>query len=735
MPGICSSKDLPVCLMGTAGEPRCSELLQLSPHQGTAGQGVLIHGRLLGFLRVYAHVLRQGSATSFGRWDYRDHKSSTAHLLISASQRLARQEAQAQRAARLERRGRSSEREQLEQLRFQATLRIRDIQACALVKSWNQHLSTAALPHLSRWELQRLRNLSRATRTKQLGSGWQKLEHFCVRDRSTATDFHSPYIPASILTGRRLELIFVEEQEESESRQRLRDFWDVSHRFIARGVRLSEFLEILENAEEHWPGLTRFVHDGHSQSQRCPDCANIGHFLVDDMLIDLVAFLQTRNLPVERTVANLQSNLGAYDVKRFEEDFIRSIFESPTTFMAVDETHCFEAAIVSAHPFQRQESYEALLVQGAAGARYSPEGTFRQVRAHWHLAAQVGERWSTRERWSPILLDARPKASRRTWANAKELGALLGAEVFDFTGLRWTERVHALAAAQVYIGGYGGQVFQLLAMQENSLAIVLACKVLKVHWHATFFFRLLKLSGLQLHWMEPEGCLPLPSHLQLNASARSRFAALRLPREAHPVQRLGVASQTVVQHQGVLCAFRAPVKTPLSEADWMAEVAVSPLALEVLSSGFEQALRRCVEWYNDCEVLVPAGPTVHTWALFTTVRHSDYLKVPRDELALKIGCVLKKDEEGGTPRYELEDTSTEKVYDHLMINVSTSPSTMEEIRQLVLEHQKSPARKPPPTMAMDRLAVEQRLASSFAPGPYLSFHDYGRAEEDGASEP
>lgn len=43
-------------------------------------------------------------------------------------------------------------------------------------------------------------------------------------------------------------------------------------------------------------------------------------------------------------------------------------------------------------------------------------------------------------------------------------------------------------------------------------------------------------------------------------------------------------------------------------------------------------------------------------------------------------------------------------------------------------------------MAMDRLAVEQRLASSFAPGstqprvlvppPYLSFHDYGRAEED-----
>lgn len=33
---------------------------------------------------------------------------------------------------------------------------------------------------------------------------------------------------------------------------------------------------------------------------------------------------------------------------------------------------------------------------------------------------------------------------------AQELGALLGAEVFDFTGLRWTERVHALAAAQVW---------------------------------------------------------------------------------------------------------------------------------------------------------------------------------------------------------------------------------------------------------------------------------------------
>lgn len=57
--------------------------------------------------------------------------------------------------------------------------------------------------------------------------------------------------------------------------------------------------------------------------------------------------------------------------------------------------------------------------------------------------------------------------------------------------------------------------------------------------------------------------------------------------EAPAVRSRPEASQTVVQHQGVLCAFRAPVKTPLSEADWMAEVAVSPLALEVLSSGDE----------------------------------------------------------------------------------------------------------------------------------------------------
>ena len=48
-----------------------------------------------------------------------------------------------------------------------------------------------------------------------------------------------------------------------------------SWRFIARGVRLSEFLEILENAEEHWPGLTRFVHDGHSQSSFQMICCRV----------------------------------------------------------------------------------------------------------------------------------------------------------------------------------------------------------------------------------------------------------------------------------------------------------------------------------------------------------------------------------------------------------------------------------------------------------------------------
>ena len=39
------------------------------------------------------------------------------------------------------------------------------------------------------------------------------------------------------------------------------------------------------------------------------------------------------DLQVQRTVANLHSNLGAASVKRFQEDFISRVFESPTIFM------------------------------------------------------------------------------------------------------------------------------------------------------------------------------------------------------------------------------------------------------------------------------------------------------------------------------------------------------------------------------------------------------------------
>ena len=161
--------------------------------------------------------------------------------------------------------------------------------------------------------------------------------------------------------------------------------------------------------------------------------ANIGHFLLDDMLIDVVAQVVNQNLPefrVQRTVANLHSSLGAAGVKRFQEDFVSTVFESPTIFMGVDEVYCFESVILSAHPRLRTGGFEELL--GARPGKpwpfYSPGTMFRQLRAHYHLTTRPAqfprEPTELRDGSEPaeVLLDARPGATRRTSANAEDPG-------------------------------------------------------------------------------------------------------------------------------------------------------------------------------------------------------------------------------------------------------------------------------------------------------------------------
>ncbi|CAE7228133.1 unnamed protein product [Symbiodinium sp. CCMP2456] len=702
VPGTCSEEHIPavaylVCLMVTQ-EPRCVEMLQISSPEA----------EIAGFVKVSAALLVQGMAVQIQTWFLSDWQSSNAREgLIEASTALVKKEAELRRQ---ERQVQSS----LQALREQKLLL--NTHYTTLVDTWNQLLGQVppvlapeeveTLERLSSGALGTLRDLEVENRkppvpapvksearpvfpgaTGELRRSVLQLRGVCLRDRTSATEFHSPFVPAAVLTGRRIEVVFHQLVETG--------LFHPAHRFVARNVTAEEFADVWKTADEHWPGLSRFVHDGHSESQRCPDCANIGHFLLDDTLIDVVARVahqEISDLQVQRTVANLHSNLGAAGVKRFQEDFISTVFESPTIFMGVDEVHCFEAVILSANPRSRTGGFEELLGgrPGRPWPHYSPETVFRQVRAHYQTAqAQACElvpgELKDLTPLPEVLLDARRGASRRVFASAEELAKLVGATLIDFAGKSWASRVRSLSAAKVYIGVYGGQLFQLPLMHEGSLVLILTCEVLQAHWHATFLFRFLRLSGLELHQIEHDGCLALPPSMKQNALAETRLAPImKLAADIHPISRLAY-SDIVLLHKEFLCAFRRPSASLGFERE--AEIAANPEVLEVLWAGFEAALRRCAEWHMDCEVAAPISSDGRGWALLANTRYSDSLGIPQEELAIKIDCVVGEFSGSERGLYRLENTFASRVYDHLAMNVTTSSATMERIRQLVSTHQ------------------------------------------------
>merc|ERR1719329_1218780 len=56
-------------------------------------------------------------------------------------------------------------------------------------------------------------------------------------------------------------------------------------------------------------GRSLFWYDGHSASTRCPDCANVAHHLLDDMLLDIDAWRSIGGC-ADRIVSNLLASVG-----------------------------------------------------------------------------------------------------------------------------------------------------------------------------------------------------------------------------------------------------------------------------------------------------------------------------------------------------------------------------------------------------------------------------------------
>ena len=249
VPGTCSEEHIPavaylVCLMVTQ-EPRCVEMLQISSPEA----------EIVGFAKVSAVLLVQGMAVQIQTWFLSDWQSSSAReALMEASTALVKKEGELRRKERQVQRELQALREQKLLLNGHYT---------TLVDTWNQllgqvppvllpeevqtveRLSSDALGTLSDLEVRTMPPVPVKSEARHIFPGVGELQRsavqlrgVCLRDRTSATDFHSPFVPAAVLTGRRIEVIFHQLAETG--------LFHPAHRFVARNVTAED------NAAQRW---------------------------------------------------------------------------------------------------------------------------------------------------------------------------------------------------------------------------------------------------------------------------------------------------------------------------------------------------------------------------------------------------------------------------------------------------------------------------------------------------
>eukprot|EP00929_Paragymnodinium_shiwhaense_P108308 TRINITY_DN74625_c0_g1_i1.p1 TRINITY_DN74625_c0_g1~~TRINITY_DN74625_c0_g1_i1.p1 ORF type:complete len:1666 (+),score=396.03 TRINITY_DN74625_c0_g1_i1:123-5120(+) len=185
----------------------------------------------------------------------------------------------------------------------------------------------------------------------------------CIRDLSTRTPYTFAYGSRSIPVGRRLELLTVGLSEDEEERlDRLLSF---EGRFLrsnaANTSQLGAWLSGVftttspVSTTTHIPGFSLFIYDGHPPSLRCPDCSNIGHHLIDDLLLDVVALQEL--LPIFGVpgwaLVNLWSSVGHTPQRTWFRENLLAILQHGvrpkfgTAVMNPNEAFCFDRLAVS----------------------------------------------------------------------------------------------------------------------------------------------------------------------------------------------------------------------------------------------------------------------------------------------------------------------------------------------------------------------------------------------------
>ena len=414
-----------------------------------------------------------------------------------------------------------------------------------------------------------------------------ELQGACIRDMSSATDYHTGLLPSFAPIGRRIEIImhtvhlstaaFVSKSQPK--------FGRLMFSFSSRRMP-----DVWKAADWHQDGESLFLFDGHSTSTRCPSCANLWHFVADDLLMTMLALIEERAHPKSkdeagskqvRTVANLLATEGRREVKRFQLDLLHAL--SPLfgdiNFVAPDEVHCFQSVKLAIN--EKTARAETLRVSGFYKAWGVSQASLLAFRAALVQARTSKPRLATGA--EQIFVDGRQSAKRQKWSNAVEVANMLGAAMVDLGSMTLQQTAQTLQHASVFVTSTGAQNMQLMWMPVESLVVLILCPAFPNEFMIKSFFNSV---GLQMVEVLHEEC---PDSRDILG-----WADTSAPSHAHPVAVLGEHYGGVVTGS---CVFR------LRPRAWKGFVLLCPCWKQVLV----QASRRL------CDGARTGNPAAKQW--------------------------------------------------------------------------------------------------------------------------
>jgi len=437
----------------------------------------------------------------------------------------------------------------------------------------------------------------------------------CVRDLSSLTPYaHGPDAVA-VPRGQRLELLSVG-FDAKDVHQVSRSLTTASRFFLTNAASSQELGDLLSGISApvtHIGGTTLFSYDGHPASVRCPDCSNIMHHIIDDLLLDVAAWRLWRasHGPVQHVVLNLMGSFGHAGAKAWFRDVLDVVVkhlvapEFGAMTMQRDEALCFDRlGLTLADSTAELPAAWRRNVRGSAGPLVGAIAEVRgAVAAAFPDSRGLVEGGSAPHCPTYGLAYGRQTSSGgtpkpRRWLNFMEVVEDVRAntrsfelEVVDFLQLTVEQEVRLLARVDLLLSSAGAHWAKALFLRPGTLWLEPVCPGVtdKMMWfHPEFVTRegvnyggMGVAFGLRYIGIDADGCPP--------PSPRVKYHRW-VPLNEHPLVAASARS-TISASPPALCVWRRAVRG----LDLTGSAA--PLAR---FAAREVALHACAELGNDC---------------------------------------------------------------------------------------------------------------------------------------